>query len=313
MKLQKTYLVCLILLVTALLLQNLALGDANNSSQMEKEEYRQEWARMKELRKSLSPKFDTKKYNQDPKGYMKQVTAQQKNKDLGAHEKSVEKILNKWKNKNKEYHARLTAEACGLFASGHLGGDKGRKLARKYALSALADANDIPVFSELDLVGYVMTDTLPHFVPKGKDLAQSRREDVQARLHVWKRLIDAIDPTWDPNEKPQNPGTIALEMGLPSRIDPQYIEDSVKRAKYQKAMDANRAEKLEYNKQYKLRPKVRLYLGPMEKHVIHMYSIPPYNNAELTKYLNDYKIGEETKTRIIDKVKKNIEKAKKPK
>ena len=42
--------------------------------------------------------------------------------------------------------------------------------------------------------------------------------------------------------------------------------------------------------------------------MVSMYSIEPFNTEELAQYLNDYKLNEETKARIIGTVTKNSEK-----
>ena len=80
--------------------------------------------------------------------------------DLARYDKFADEIQRTWSRRNKEYYARLMLRICAPLTSGWFRGEEPYGLARRYALSALNCADEIPVSLELDLTGnvtYVMT------------------------------------------------------------------------------------------------------------------------------------------------------------
>jgi hypothetical protein len=285
MVLKKT-IFCFGVVIPSLLLTSISFGENPKPSEAEKQEYRQDMARIKALEKSFKP------------GPVN---------DLEEYEKFADEIQNKWRDRNREYNARLILEICGPLSSGRLRGDRQYEVARKYALSVLADANDIPLETELKLTGHVMTPMYTRNAPKGEDLARRRKKDVQIRLHAWRRLIDAIDPNWDPNEVIWSPNAVGALMGLPSGISPESIGDPKLRAEYEVALQKNREQIERYTKQYRLRDWLKSYPKRAERYIVKAYSKPPIDLEELKQYLGRYAVDEKTRARILAAVTKNIE------
>jgi hypothetical protein len=263
------------------------LGPAGVSSEAEKQEYKQDMARIKALEKSFKP------------GPVN---------DLEEYEKFADEIQKRWQNRKKEHYARLMQEVCEPLSSGRLKGDRQYEVARKYALSALADANDIPLETELELTGHVITLMIGPKTSKGQMWEQLRKKDVQIRLHAWKRLIDAIDPNWDPNEEIWSPNAVGALMGFPSGIAPEGVKDPKLRAEYEAASQKNRQKIERHTKQYRLRKWLKRFPRSAEPYIIQAYSKPPFNLEELKQYLGKYAVDEKTRARILDAVKKNMEK-----
>ncbi len=263
------------------------VGPAGLSSQAEKQEYKQDMARIKALRKSFKPGLVN---------------------DLEQYEKFADEIRNKWRDRNKEYNARLILEICGPLSSGTFEDDRRHDVARKYALSVLEKPKEISVEMELKLTGHVMTSIYTPNSPKGEDLAQRRKKDVQIRLHAWKRLHDAIDPNWDPNEEIWSPNAVGALMGLPSGIAPEGVGDPKLRAEYEAALQKNSEEIERYTKQYRLHDRLKSYPKRAERYIVKAYSEPPFNLEELRQYLEKYIVDKKTRARILDSVEKNMEK-----
>ena len=272
-----------IVVLFILFVQNMALAENSEPSKKETQEYEQELARVRAMKASF--------------------TAESTN-DLDKYEKFVDEIQHKWNQRNKEYYARLMLTACGPLSGGNFKDDRQYDLARKYALAALESSDAISLDLELELTGQVMTPSGPN-VPKDENFAERRRKDVEVRLHVWKRLMDAIDPNWNPDDRPAGNITPPAATGFPSGIAPEAIEDATLRAEYEAAIKLNRQKRERYNEQYSLRPWLRRFPDSAESYIIKAYSNPPYNVAELKKSLNEYKIDEKTKVRILDAVIKN--------
>lgn len=249
------------------------------------QEYKQERARIKALEKAFTP---------GPTN------------DLKKYEYFADRIQNKWKGGNKEYYARLMLEVCGPLGSGKFKDKRCYDLRRQYALSALEEPNDIALVTELELTGRVITFLIGHKAPEGEDFAQRRKKDVKIRLHAWKRLLDAIDPNWDPNDLPLINVTPPTKTGLPPGISHEAIEDSVLRAEYKAAIEKNRQKAEIYRQQSKLRKWLKRFPRRAEGYMIRAYSKSPYNLPELEKALNKYLSDEKTKAKIIESVKTNI-------
>jgi hypothetical protein len=269
------------------LIQNITFGAIPEVSETEKQEYKQELAEIKAMRNSLTPG---------------------KTNNLEKYERFADEIQDKWKEKNKEHYAHLMLKVCGPLSSGNFKDDRRYEMARRYALAALEKPQEISVDAELELTGHVVTLMIGPDAPKGQIWEELRRKDVEIRLHAWRRLLDSIDPEWDPNEVIQGPNAVAAELGLPGSVDPQSIENPTLRAEYEAAIEANRQKIENYNEQNKLHKWFKRYPKRAEEYIVQAYSIAPYNNEELVKYLNDYKIDDETKARIVGAVTKNIEK-----
>jgi hypothetical protein len=231
--------------------------------------------------------------------------------DLAQYERNANVIQQHWSQQNKQCYARLMLAICSPLSSGRFKSGRQYELARKYALSALENPDAIPLDLELELTGHVMTPTLGPGVPKEKDFMERRRKDVEIHLHAWKRLANAVDVNWNSNEIPQSPNAVAADMGFPGTIVPEGIKDASLRAKYEAAIEKNRQKIDRYTEQYKLRLVLKTFPMGAESYIIQAYSHPPYNIEELKKSLNEYKVDENTKARILGAVTKNCDKEKK--
>jgi len=296
--------------VSILLAQGIAFGAISEASEMEKQKYKQEMARIKAMRKSLSPELDKESFQKDPDGYMKQLMASRDKNDLDAYERFADEIQNKWNKKNKEHYARLMLEVCGPITSGDFKGNQRYRyqLARKYALSALEKPDEIPLTLELELTGRVITLMIGPYVSKGADFAQRRKKDIEIRLHAWKRLVEAIDSTWDPNKELLSPNAVAANMGFPGTIEPESIKDPKIRAEYEAAIEENIQEIKRYTEQNRLQKWLKRFPRHAEPYIIQAYSKPPFNLEELKQYLDNYIADKKTNARIVNAVIKNVEK-----
>jgi len=158
------------------------------------------------------------------------------------------------------------------------------------------------------LTGHVMTLMCTPYAPEGADFAQRRKKDVQIRFHAWKRLIDAIDPKWNPNDKPFRNVAPPTETGLPPGISPEVIKNQELRAIYEKAIERNRLKSVRYLEQSRLRDWLKRFPKRAEAYIIQAYSKPPFNLQELKQYLDKYIANKKTKDKILDAVKNNMEK-----
>lgn len=283
----KKIIFCFGVISVCLLATAISSGEISEPSEAEKHEYQQDRERIETMRKSFRP---------GPTN------------DIKTFEKFADEIQSKWEAKDPEHYAKLMLEICGPITSGRFNTDDRFSIARKYALLALSDPNKITLETELKLVGHVKTPMFGPHAPKDLELADQRKKDVEVRLHAWKRLIDATDPTWDPNDLP------LLNVPLPSGAEgmtgmsPKDINDPALRAKYEADIEKNKQKAEKYGEQYRLRSWLKRFPKRAEEYIIQAYSKPPFDVEELKQYLDKYILDTKTKARILDTVTKNIEK-----
>ena len=276
-------------IIIMLILFNFDIAFCENAetTSQEKREYEQDYKLTTDMNAFLSSQSDVR--------------------DLNAYEEFADRLNHKWRGRNKELYARLMLEICGPLISGFFNEGRQYELSRKYALSALEEPDSIPLLIELDLNGCVMTYVFGPNAVSGKDLVERRAKDAAIRLHAWRRLLEAIDPDWDPNEKtlggnvPPPPGT-----GLSPGVDPAAIQDSALRAAYEDAIRINSQKIEERTRQYKYRWRLEWFQEHAEKSIIQTYSHPPFAIEELRNMLDNQLPDQEAKTRIIETVEKNM-------
>lgn len=273
-------------LTICVLANTISFGATDEYLQMEQQEYRKDMNRIASLRKSFTP---------GPTN------------DLRQYEKFADEIQGKWSDKNKELYSRLMWAVCKPLSSGRFDDGRQHAVARRYALLALAEPNEVPIEVELELTGHVMTDMVTPRAPKGQDWARARKKDVEIRLHAWKRLIGAIEATWDPNDLPLINVTPPPATGLPSGVAPEAIKDPKLRAEYEAAIQKNSEKAQRYREQYTLRKWLRRFPKRAEEYIVRAYCKPPFNVEELTQYLEQYIADGKTRSRILDAVTRNME------
>jgi hypothetical protein len=282
----KKIIICLGVFIGYMMVTSLSLGVNSIPSEAETKDYKDEMTIIDKMKGSINSG---------------------KNVKLEDYEKFADEILKKWNPKNKEYNSRLILEICGPLGSGQFEDNRQYDLARKYALSVLEEPNEILVLVEIVLSGYVQTLTQLPKPPKGEDYAQRRKKDVEIHLHAWKRLIDSIDPNWDPNEGLLSENGVGVSFGFPGSIAPESINDPKLRSEYETALEKSKLDIERDTNQRRLHTWLRIYPKIAEDYIIHAYSQEPYNLDELKKYLEKYKIiDEKIRNRILETVQKNI-------
>ncbi len=253
---------------------------------------------------------DMQQYRNDCKSLISWLNSspQRTSADLGGFEKFADDLDREWSKENREYHARLMLEICKPLSSGQFKDERRYVLARKYALSALERQDTIPLSLNLELIGHVTTFTSTTHAPEGEDFAQRRSKDVVVRLQAWRRLINAIDPNWNPDEHIMGENIDPpAATGLPTGVAPAAIKDPKLRAAYEEEIQRNRQKAERYREQYEALKWLKRYPKRAEESIIAAYSQPPFKLEELRQALDIYLTDKETKTRILDTVEKSVE------
>lgn len=227
-------------------------------------------------------------------------------KDLKAYEELADKIDKTWREKDRTSYALAMMNVCEPLSSGTFKEPGHYELARKYALSALAAPDEIPLIIELELIGHVTTVRIGSDVSKGEQFSKERKENVAIRLHAWKRLMQAVDPNWDPDEVlfVDNVAPPA-GTGMPAGVEPEAIKDADLRKEYETLIEENRKKIEKYREQYELSKWLKRFPRRIEEEIIQAYSDPPLNVEELRAMLHEHLSDKEVTHRIVNAVEKN--------
>lgn len=184
------------------------------------------------------------------------------------------------------------------------GDERGYELGRKYALLALENRDAIPLDLELKLTVYAPPAPNRRLAPKGENFAQLRRKDAEAVLHAWKRLLDAVDPTWNPDDLPGTSKDVAFDLGSPNEMGPEYVQEPL-RSKYVAALAVQKQKADKYWQQHIAHGWLKSRFPEIaEERIVDLYSQQPFDTGELKQYLKRCLADEATRTRIVNAVTK---------
>jgi len=220
----------------------------------------------------------------------------------------ADELQEKWRKGSREYYGQVMEHLCRPMSSGIFGEHARRVVAREYALSALQEPNEISLELELKLVGHLYSGESEAYAPTDEQWIRERNREVGARVHAWKRLLDALDPNWDVNDAP--PWRPSLPRGVRSveGFAPEYIEDPELRAQYEAAVEEHRRRWKTYSMQNKIHKWARRFPQHQEDAIITAYSRPPHDMAEMERQLKKCVADEQTRAAILNAVTNNIEK-----
>jgi hypothetical protein len=194
-----------------------------------------------------------------------------------------------------DMHARYFLELVSYMASRSSVADHGgREEAQKQAVAALEHAEELPLEAELRMIAYVFlpSPTLAARSWSADTWAAMRQRNARYCLHAYKRLHDAIDPTWDPAVvdfrvyAPLPPGRSGLLT--PGALDPRDIEDPDTRAQYEESIRENTRKAERYMYQRRLRQLREEWLPFIEHMLTWTYITRPGAAPELESLLDQY-------------------------
>jgi hypothetical protein len=229
---------------------------------------------------------------------------------LDAFEELADSLDYKWQREDPDCHARVMTAISGALASGRFPDQRQYKLARRYALSALRDPDRIPLEKALTLLGWVLTQRRGM---EDRVYQENRRIDTQLRLHAWKRLAAAAIPNWNVEEASAGVFVnVQPPNGAPPGTPPELIEDKAIRAQYEKMILENQRKIAAITEQTRIQRWLKEFPKKAEDYIIKAYSETPYDLKELQLALDSHLSDGDAKSRIVQAVTRNMEKAAAP-
>jgi hypothetical protein len=230
-------------------------------------------------------------------------------RDLAGLERAVNGHLEAWKQGRMDDYGNMMLTAVQTLASEPFGDNRQYELAQHYARICLEKAGRIPLEAEVRLVRHIEADFVMPSAPKGEEWAQQRTADLKLWFQAWKRVHDAIDPRWNPNDLPQANVAPPPAAQMPAGVVPEAIKNPRLRAEYEAAIAANQRKAERYNQQYVARKLKKRFFPKAERYIIAAYSRPPFNMKELQRNLMRYVPDTVTRKKITDAVETNMRSA----
>jgi hypothetical protein len=166
-------------------------------------------------------------------------------------------------------------------------------LEQRMALRCLRNRDDVTIETERRLVGHLR----PDLDAGGRQVAglqwqELRNTLTEHRLHLWRRIENAIDASWDSNDV----GWVNVPVPLPANIavpggrhagvymsgmDPNGIKDPDIRRAYEAALDANRRIADRYIEQTEVRRMREVGLRQLRMDIPRSYGMSPVTEDDL--------------------------------
>lgn len=225
-------------------------------------------------------------------------------KDLSSLTAAGDSAERSWGSAGGEFYGLLMLEISNLISNYF----SDFPVSQKYSIQALSRANTFSLRLETRLLGFLTRDLYSN--NSRQKWATERSAKAKLWLHAWRRLDHEINRSFDFNDRPYLNLTPSEETGLPSGVSPEAIRDAQLRAKYQTALAANDKKTREYSRQFELRYLDETFPKRAGEYLARVYSEPPFNVAELRRYLTTYGLNQPTKTRLLVEVAKRISEGK---
>jgi hypothetical protein len=245
-------------------------------------------------------------YEQDAK----KIASLDSSKKLSEVRDFINELKVKWSPTSGPYYSRLMLGTCKALNSLDFGDKTQYELAYSNALEVLAQPHRLPddpeerLEAETGLVlclNHDLGDPSWNVTPSWQ---VRRRLNAEKFLSLWQRMRNEIDPNFDPEDRPLLNVPAPVGTGVTAGSDPATVADPAKRAKYQRAIQENRAKAKAYNLQAQLRTTIRVLEPHLKGYLIAAYAKEPANITELEGLLSQYQVTEPLKKDITEEIRK---------
>lgn len=249
-----------------------------------------------------------------------------KKENIAGLEKLGEKVKKQWisasENNNEEKFAKysfIMLDLCNAFNSLALKNHERNATAEDYILLTLSKYKLIPLeVLEKNAVNLYCNDINQFsgiYFKDGKKhvrkiepefLLQFRKKRLALWLQLFGYINSEIDPNWKEKEEPNfsPPLPKGLTVGV-SGMSPSSIKDPKLRKEYEANIKKHDIQVNSYNRQIDLRNAKAKLSKYLLKFIADFYARKPYNNLELSQYLDTYLNDPQLKSSILETLKQN--------
>lgn len=213
-------------------------------------------------------------------------------------------LMEKVQKRKEATYISLLGDICSAFNSYDFKTDKQYLYARNCSKGILSSYDEIPVSLEQRMIENLQgIEEYKAGLVAESEWEIDRAERIKMLLHLWRRLQDNIDRTFDCSRPENRPVSNVPVPGpyLPG-VSPKDIKEPEIRAKYEETIRINRLKAQKCSFQNQLQKLDKTLPGFVESFLIQMYSVAPYDMDNLKKDIDTFKLDKETFDRIVDKV-----------
>jgi hypothetical protein len=220
-------------------------------------------------------------------------------RDLGSLEKVIDSDSQKWKGIDHVSYLAYMYGACGEISSyDYPDRSKQAKLLTRYSLEVL-DSGHLSLEQRIRFLEFLSYDAPDWDEVTWRHL---RFQKANLWLDTWTQFATSMDPTFDATEVPMINIDAPAGSRVPSGSSPDSVKDPKLRAEYERSLAANQARTARIVEQQYLRMNADQFYKEAENYLIHAYSKPPSNLAELERFLAEKQIDPAASARLLAKI-----------
>ncbi len=222
--------------------------------------------------------------------------------NINALRAQIDRDSEKWRSSDRNAFLLYMYRACGELSSYDIGDISQRALLLgQYSISVLR-SGDLPLPQYVQFVEFLGFDPPVIDQEAWNDL---RSQKAQFWLEAWRRVTQATDPKFDPDDRPLLNVLPPLSTGLPAGASPAGIKDPRLRTEYEKTIAQNNAKAQQYSEQSWLRRNGPSVYEGMKHYLVIAYSRPPSNLSELQRLLSEYIEDASVRDRLLEEARKS--------
>jgi hypothetical protein len=161
---------------------------------------------------------------------------------------------------------------------------------------ALRSGRTLPLEDELNLLAHLETDQ-PDDGHVNAAWREKRRDRANRWLSALRRLDEAVDSAFDPNDTPAL--NVPAPEGLPAGVAPVHIRDPELRQRYEADIESNLAKADRYAQQWRVRQLRELYEPRAIRYLARAYGTRQAESAELVQLLDEYEVTPRRRAAIL--------------
>jgi len=220
-------------------------------------------------------------------------------RDLSSLEKVIDSDSQKWKSIDHVSYLAYMYRACGEISSyDYSDRSTQAKLLTRYSLEVLA-SGQLSREQRILFLGFLSYDAADWDEVTWRHL---RFQKANLWLGTWAQFATSMDPTFDATEVPMINIEPPVGSMVPSGASPEDVKDPKLRAEYERRLADNQARSARIAEQQYLRMNANQFYSEAENYLVHAYSRPPSDSAELERLLIENGIDSSTRSSLLKKI-----------
>ena len=215
-------------------------------------------------------------------------------------------LMHKIQNKKDSNYSYLLADICSTFNSYDFKLEKQYLYARNCSKKILLDNSELPINIEQKMIENLQgVEEYRAGLVSENEWEADRSERIKLLLHLWNRLQNNLDRTFDVSNIENKPiSNVPVPGPYKPGTNPKDIKEPEIRIKYEELIKVNSLKAKKYNLQTQLQKLDKTLPNFIEDFLIQMYSVSSYDVNKLKKDIAPFNFGKEESEKIINEINK---------